>query len=92
MTPWRGVRGPKSAPVEGEHELFAFLTKEANATVAPIHPKAMPVILTTPAEVDFGSRPMRPRPSNCSARCRIIRPLPLNSQCTRGFRRGRIVT
>jgi putative SOS response-associated peptidase YedK len=29
-----------------------FLTTEANAIVAPIHPKAMPVILTTPAEVD----------------------------------------
>jgi putative SOS response-associated peptidase YedK len=47
------VRGPKSAPVEGEHELFAFLTTEANATVAPIHPKAMPVILTTATEVDL---------------------------------------
>jgi hypothetical protein len=23
-TPWRGVRGPKSAPVEGEHELFGL--------------------------------------------------------------------
>jgi putative SOS response-associated peptidase YedK len=52
-TPWRGVRGTKSAPVEGEHELFGFLTTEANATVAPIHPKAMPVILTTPEEVDL---------------------------------------
>jgi putative SOS response-associated peptidase YedK len=50
-TPWRGVRGPKSAPVEGEHELFGFLTTEPNGVVAPIHPKAMPVILTTPAEV-----------------------------------------
>jgi putative SOS response-associated peptidase YedK len=44
-TRWRGVRGPKSAPVEGEHELFGFLTTEANAIVAPIHLKAMPVIL-----------------------------------------------
>jgi putative SOS response-associated peptidase YedK len=52
-TPWKGVRGPKSAPVEGEHELFGFLTTEANAIVAPIHPKAMPVILTTPAEIDL---------------------------------------
>jgi putative SOS response-associated peptidase YedK len=52
-TLWRGVRGPKNAPVEGEHELFGFLTTEANAVVAPIHPKAMPVILTTPAEVDL---------------------------------------
>ena len=23
-TPWRGVRGPKSAPVDGQHELFGF--------------------------------------------------------------------
>ncbi len=51
-TPWRGVRGLKSAPVEGEHELFGFLTTEANAVIAPIHPKAMPVILTSPAEID----------------------------------------
>src|SRR5271169_1663149 len=49
----RGVRGPKSAPVEGEHELFGFLTTEANAIVAPIHPKAMPVILTTTEEFDL---------------------------------------
>ena len=52
-TPWRGVRGPKSAPVEGDHELFGFLTTEANAIVAPIHPKAMPVILTTPEEINL---------------------------------------
>jgi putative SOS response-associated peptidase YedK len=32
--------------------LFGFLTTAANALVTPIHPKAMPVILTTPAEVD----------------------------------------
>ncbi len=49
---WHGVRGQKSAPVEGRHELFGFLTTEANTVVAPIHPKAMPVILTTPAEAD----------------------------------------
>ena len=52
-TPWRGVRGPKSAPVEGDHELFGFLTTEANAIVAPVHQKAMPVILTTPNEIDL---------------------------------------
>jgi putative SOS response-associated peptidase YedK len=33
-------------------DLYAFLTTEANAEVAPIHPKAMPVILTTEDEVD----------------------------------------
>ena len=41
-----------SAPVDGEHELFGFLTTDANAIVAPIDRKAMPVILTTPADVD----------------------------------------
>jgi putative SOS response-associated peptidase YedK len=29
------------------------VTTEPNAVVAPIHPKAMPVILTTAAEVDL---------------------------------------
>ena len=52
-TSWKGVRGPKSAPVDGDHALFGFLTTEANALVAPVHPKAMPVILTTPEEVDL---------------------------------------
>ncbi len=52
-TAWRGARGPKSAPVEGNHELFGFLTTEANAVLAPIHPKAMRVILTSSAEVDL---------------------------------------
>jgi putative SOS response-associated peptidase YedK len=32
--------------------LFGFQTTEANAVVAPIHPKAMPVILTTLAAAD----------------------------------------
>jgi putative SOS response-associated peptidase YedK len=52
-TTWRGVRGPKSKPVDGEHELFDFLTTEANDVVAPIHPKAMPAILTTPDEIEL---------------------------------------
>ena len=47
------MRGPKSAPIDGEHELFGFLTTDANAVIAPIHPKAMPVILTTPEEVNL---------------------------------------
>ena len=49
---WRGVRGPKSAPVDGHHELFGFLTTEANPVVGPIYPKAMPVILLTPEEIE----------------------------------------
>ncbi|TSJ63010.1 SOS response-associated peptidase [Starkeya sp. 3C] len=49
-TRWTGRRGTKADPVDGEHELFGFLTCEPNAVVAPIHPKAMPVILTTREE------------------------------------------
>jgi putative SOS response-associated peptidase YedK len=33
-------------------DLYAFLTTDPNAEVAPIHPKAMPVILTTPEECE----------------------------------------
>lgn len=43
--PWSGRRGTKDEPVEGDHLLYSFLTCEPNAVVAPIHPKAMPVIL-----------------------------------------------
>ncbi|MET0745120.1 MAG: SOS response-associated peptidase [Microvirga sp.] len=48
--PWKGTRGPKADAAEGEHLLFSFLTTDANAEVAPVHPKAMPVILTTPED------------------------------------------
>jgi putative SOS response-associated peptidase YedK len=51
-TPWRGRRGTKANPVEGEHQLFGFLTTDANAEVGAIHPKAMPVILTSEAEIE----------------------------------------
>ena len=50
--PWTGVRGTKADPVAGEHLLYSFLTSEPNGIVAPIHPKAMPVILTTQDEID----------------------------------------
>jgi putative SOS response-associated peptidase YedK len=55
-TPWRGVRGTKANPVEGEHRLYGFLTTEANGVVGPIHPKAMPVLLTTAEEMDSWMR------------------------------------
>ncbi|MEM8572139.1 MAG: SOS response-associated peptidase [Pseudomonadota bacterium] len=44
-TRWTSVRKLKEG--ETTNDLFGFLTTEANALVAPIHPKAMPVILTT---------------------------------------------
>ena len=38
-TRWRGVRGPKSAQVEGEHELFGFLTTKPTPSSRPFTPK-----------------------------------------------------
>lgn len=52
-TDWRGTRGSMKNPREGEHQLFGFLTCEANAIVNPIHPKAMPVILTSEDEIEM---------------------------------------
>lgn len=43
----QGDRGTKSKPLPGPHLGYGFLTTKANAVVAPIHPKGMPVILTT---------------------------------------------
>ena len=47
---WKSVRKIKEGMVTTD--LFAFLTSEPNAEVKAIHPKAMPVILTTPEEVE----------------------------------------
>ncbi|MGB7407272.1 MAG: SOS response-associated peptidase family protein [Pontixanthobacter sp.] len=56
---WRPWKGERLKSVEGKKrrerqiadwELFAFLTTEPNDTVAAIHPKAMPVILTKSEE------------------------------------------
>ncbi len=44
------MRETGANPFEGEHLLYSFLTSELNGVVGPIHPKAMPVILTTPEE------------------------------------------
>jgi putative SOS response-associated peptidase YedK len=49
-TRWTSVRKVKEG--ETTNDLFAFLTTEPNAEVKAIHPKAMPVILTTAADVD----------------------------------------
>ena len=55
-TTWIGTRRTNAQPIEGEHQLFGFLTTDANAAVAPIHPKAMPVILTTAEELEIWMR------------------------------------
>lgn len=48
-TNWTSVRKVKEG--ETTNDLYAFLTTEPNTEVGAIHPKAMPVILTTPEEV-----------------------------------------
>jgi putative SOS response-associated peptidase YedK len=55
-TGFDGDRGTKSKPVPGPHLVYGFLTTEPNAVVEPIHPKAMPVILTTAEERDVWMR------------------------------------
>ena len=51
-----GDRGTKSKPIPGSHRVYGFLTTAPNAVVEPIHPKAMPVILTTDEERDVWMR------------------------------------
>ena len=55
-TMFNGDRGTKSKPVPGPHQVYGFLTTSPNAVVEPIHPKAMPVILTTDEERDVWMR------------------------------------
>jgi putative SOS response-associated peptidase YedK len=49
-TNWTSVRKVKEG--ETTNDLFAFLTTDANQEVGAIHPKAMPVILTTADEIE----------------------------------------
>jgi putative SOS response-associated peptidase YedK len=42
---FKGNRGTKSKTIPGPHVVYSFRTT-ANAEIEPIHPKAMPVILT----------------------------------------------
>jgi putative SOS response-associated peptidase YedK len=55
-TTYQGDRGTKSKPIPGPHQVYGFLTTEANSVVKPIHSKAMPVILTTEEERDVWMR------------------------------------
>lgn len=49
-TPWHGKR--KASEDAADHELYGFLTTEPNGVVAPVHKKAMPVILTDEEEIE----------------------------------------
>jgi putative SOS response-associated peptidase YedK len=49
-TNWTSIRKVKEGEVTAD--LYGFLTTEPNAEVGAVHPKAMPVILTAPDEVE----------------------------------------
>jgi len=49
-TNWTSVRKVKEG--EATNDLSGFRTTEPNNEVAAIHPKAMPVILTSPEEIE----------------------------------------
>jgi putative SOS response-associated peptidase YedK len=53
-TNWTSVRKVREGEVTAD--LYAFLTTDPNAEVGAIHPKAMPVILTTEEERDVWMR------------------------------------
>ena len=67
-TEWTSVRKVKEG--ETTNKLFGFLTTEPNAEVGAIHPKAMPVILTTPEEIEVWLTAQTPDA------LRLQRPLP----------------
>lgn len=50
MPEWTSLRKLKDG--QTTDDLFGFLTCDPNAVVAPIHPKAMPVVLLAPEEWD----------------------------------------
>ncbi len=55
-TEFKCDRGTKSKAIPAPHLVYGFLTTTPNAIVEPIHPKAMPVILTTQEECDVWMR------------------------------------
>lgn len=69
-TNWTSTRKLKEGEINTD--VYAFLTTEPNGIVGPIHPKAMPVMLIEPDEIDTwlnapwedASTPQRPLPDD----------------------------
>jgi putative SOS response-associated peptidase YedK len=70
-TEFTGNRGTRSKPIPGPHLVYGFLTTAPNAIVEPIHPGAMPVILTTEEERDVCAR-RGTRRKHCSGHCLMM--------------------
>ena len=71
-TTYNGDRGTKSKPIPGPHQVYGFLTTAPNAVVAPIHPKAMPAILTTEEDAMCGCVRRGTRLRRYSGHCRMM--------------------
>ncbi|AHI24925.1 hypothetical protein BGC31_00305 [Komagataeibacter xylinus] len=77
---WTSVR--KLADGETTDDLFGFLTTDANLEVGAVHPKAMPVILTQPDELErWMTAPVAEalrlqRPLLDGVLCRVQAPVP----------------
>jgi putative SOS response-associated peptidase YedK len=72
-TEFKGERGTKSKPIPGPHLVYGFLTTAPNAVVEPIHPKAMPVILTTAKNAMFGCARLGKKRRRCSGHYMMTR-------------------
>jgi hypothetical protein len=84
-TTFNGDRGTKSKPVSGPHQVYGFLTTSPNAVVEPIHPKAMPVILTPTNSATSGCEPPGTRSVAAAPHLQTAIPAQLRSRRDRGL-------
>jgi hypothetical protein len=76
--------------VPAPHQVYGFLTTPPNAVVEPIHPKAMPVILTADEQRDVWMVHRGTKPRHCNGRCRMMR-LESFARCGQGRSGGGLI-